>query len=192
VDLDQRHNQKAQPTDQKSEIYDVTPKTSYILVAIDGTWPQAKEMYSAMSPFLIPPGIQVKLVSPEDETNIYKLRTEPTHGLMTTHECLAKALGILESDPNLTSNLLKPLQLMVELQAKNNPSLQQRLGPDGFYVKGNKKPTIDQQNRKEEETVGEMEQDNDGTRKRTRTQKAEDEESGKQKKPKLEDEMDQD
>lgn len=116
--------------------------TSYVLFAIDGTWKQAKEIFTAVSGFLIPPAIQVKITSQENEAKegdlIYKLRPEPEQGLMTTMECIALALGVIQGDEEVTKAILRPLELMISIQAENDPALRQRISKDGFYVSRNR------------------------------------------------------
>ncbi|DBA73457.1 TPA: hypothetical protein ACH3X1_011486 [Trebouxia sp. C0004] len=56
------------------------------------------------------------------------LRTEPAEGYVTTAEAVARAVALLEADDgSLLDQLLAPLKLMTQLQAKYNPSLQLRL-----------------------------------------------------------------
>lgn len=56
------------------------------------------------------------------------LRTEPAEGYVTTAEAVARAVALIEADDaSLLEQLLAPLKLMTQLQARYNPSLQLRL-----------------------------------------------------------------
>ncbi|KAL0043387.1 hypothetical protein WJX79_003402 [Trebouxia sp. C0005] len=62
------------------------------------------------------------------EPGSWLLRTEPAEGYVTTAEAVARAVALIEADDgSLLHQLLAPLKLMTQLQAKYNPSLQLRL-----------------------------------------------------------------
>ncbi|KXZ55755.1 hypothetical protein GPECTOR_2g1305 [Gonium pectorale] len=73
---------------------------AYLLLVIDGTWRQAKEMYRASSPL---PAVNSQV------------------GYVTTYEAAARALALLERDPSLAPTLLAPLRLLTRLQVCNSP-----------------------------------------------------------------------
>ncbi|GLC44497.1 hypothetical protein PLESTB_000066700 [Pleodorina starrii] len=169
------------------------PAPAYLLLVIDGTWRQAKEMYRAVAPRCLPPGgpgVQVALapsdllppsglrppdrgggqreagrgvtvplaadaagdagvggteVMGHDETTEGAavgeesaalgydpdmpclIRKEPVAGFVTTYEATARAVGLLERDPALASELLAPLRLMTRLQAAFSPAILSRM-----------------------------------------------------------------
>ncbi|DBB18799.1 TPA: hypothetical protein ACH3X3_000399 [Trebouxia sp. C0006] len=62
------------------------------------------------------------------EPGSWLLRTEPAEGYVTTAEAVSRAVALIEADDaSLLDQLLAPLKLMTQLQAKYNPSLQLRL-----------------------------------------------------------------
>jgi DTW domain-containing protein YfiP len=73
----------------------------YILLVIDGTWLQAREMFAATYAFLPPHHVVVTLETTNDEltqelADQPRLRSEPSRGCMLTIEAVAAALRILE------------------------------------------------------------------------------------------------
>lgn len=87
----------------------------YTLVLIDGTWPQAKAMYTASK--LLQNMRQVKLIS--TGTSCYIVRTQPTDGCLSTLETAAKALSVLERDSSYTDKLIEPLNVLCRYQIDN-------------------------------------------------------------------------
>ncbi|GIM09964.1 hypothetical protein Vretimale_13750 [Volvox reticuliferus] len=154
---------------------------AYLLLVIDGTWRQAREMYRVVAPRCLPPGgpgIQVALkpsdVLPasvllqrhrqqkpqnaelelagkteaeaeaggsrpgDDDSGLEPgadydpempclIRKEPMEGFVTTYEATARAIGLLERDAAIGSELLAPLRLMTRLQASFSPSVRSRM-----------------------------------------------------------------
>ena len=73
----------------------------YILLIIDGTWLQAREMFAATYAFLPAHHVMVTLSPTEDEfteaiADQMRMRSEPSRGCMLTIEAVAAALRILE------------------------------------------------------------------------------------------------
>jgi len=98
----------------------LTPGEAYTLVALDGTWRQAREMARPLLSRLVR-ATRVKLAVDNDASLL--LRTEPQAGCVTTAEALARALCILEERSSgriaaaaLQAALLAPLRLLVSLQ----------------------------------------------------------------------------
>lgn len=87
----------------------------YTIVLIDGTWPQAKAIYTASK--LLQNMRQVKLVSTGN--SCYIVRTQPTDGCLSTLETAAKALSVLEGDSNYTDKLIEPLKVLCRYQIDN-------------------------------------------------------------------------
>jgi hypothetical protein len=118
-------------------------KEGWILVAIDGTWREAREMWQSLKTKLLPPNghcIQVILpqapvmtqVGDEDDSSLPAkgaclIRKEPVEGFLTTYEAICKAVAVLEgTQPNLEDILLKPLRKMTEFQAAFDPAVAAR------------------------------------------------------------------
>jgi len=87
----------------------------YTLVLIDGTWPQAKAIYTASK--ILQNMKQVKLISTGN--SCYIVRTQPSEGCLSTLETAAKALSVLENDSKFTELLVNPLNVLCKYQIDN-------------------------------------------------------------------------
>ncbi len=82
------------------------------VIALDGTWAQAKGMY-AHNPTL---SRLTQVVLGIDTVSEYVIRTQPTHNSLSTLECVAHTLAWLEESPTIVevshTHLPRPLPLL--------------------------------------------------------------------------------
>ncbi|KAI7789853.1 putative DTW domain-containing protein 2-like [Triplophysa rosa] len=108
--------------------------TAHNVILIDGTWSQAKDMFLRNSLFRLPKQVQLRSVS----SSQYVIRTQPTNMCVSTLECAAVALSIMEKNQNIQEVLLKPLQALCSFQLQHGAQIhhsKEHLIKNGEYNK---------------------------------------------------------
>ncbi|KAJ8287095.1 hypothetical protein GJAV_G00047600 [Gymnothorax javanicus] len=89
--------------------------TPHNIIIIDGTWSQAKDMFHRNALFRLPKQVQLNsLVSSQ-----YVIRTQPTNMCLSTLECAAVTLSIMEKNKDIEELLLRPLQALCSFQLQH-------------------------------------------------------------------------
>ncbi|XP_002730838.1 tRNA-uridine aminocarboxypropyltransferase 2-like [Saccoglossus kowalevskii] len=88
---------------------------SYNLILIDGTWPQARSIFSNNRIFKKPRPVKLSL----DVVSEYVIRTQPTDAALSTVEAAAVALVALEKKPELKEILARPLRALCDFQLQH-------------------------------------------------------------------------
>ncbi|KAK3096450.1 hypothetical protein FSP39_000280 [Pinctada imbricata] len=103
------------PDPEAVNITDVPPPrgdNSYNLVLLDGTWAQAKNMYLSNDIFKLPQKVRIE----HSSKSKYVIRTQPDDGSLSTLECAAVALSVLEGQPSYIQILTRPLEALCDFQ----------------------------------------------------------------------------
>ncbi|KAL6777292.1 hypothetical protein ACKKBF_B20950 [Auxenochlorella protothecoides x Auxenochlorella symbiontica] len=113
-------------------------KGAYTLLALDGTWQQAREMWGASQAHLVPPGTAVCLAPEAIGDPSARLKMEPVRGCTTTCEAVAAALRVLEPrGAAVAGGVLDLLAAMTRAQAVWDPAVRARQsGTGGLYATG--------------------------------------------------------
>ncbi|XP_071757864.1 tRNA-uridine aminocarboxypropyltransferase 2 [Centroberyx gerrardi] len=104
------------------------------IIIIDGTWSQAKYMFLRNSLLHLPKQVQLsKALSSQ-----YVIRTQPSNICLSTLECAAVALSILERDDDIQEVLLRPLRALCSFQLQHGAQVhhsKEHLLKNGMYDK---------------------------------------------------------
>uniref|UniRef100_A0A9L0K2C0 tRNA-uridine aminocarboxypropyltransferase n=1 Tax=Equus asinus TaxID=9793 RepID=A0A9L0K2C0_EQUAS len=104
------------------------------IIIIDGTWSQAKDIFYKNSLFRLPTQVQLKT----SISSQYVIRTQPTNRCLSTLECAAVALSILEKNIYIQETLLRPLQALCSFQLQHGAQIRlskEHLLKNGLYPK---------------------------------------------------------
>uniref|UniRef100_A0A2K5IFQ2 tRNA-uridine aminocarboxypropyltransferase n=1 Tax=Colobus angolensis palliatus TaxID=336983 RepID=A0A2K5IFQ2_COLAP len=104
------------------------------IIIIDGTWSQAKDIFYKNSLFRHPKQVQLKT----SISSQYVIRMQPTNRCLSTLECAAVALSILEKNNYIQETLLRPLQALCSFQLQHGAQIRlskEHLLKNGLYPK---------------------------------------------------------
>ncbi|XP_013919516.1 PREDICTED: DTW domain-containing protein 2, partial [Thamnophis sirtalis] len=116
------------------EEMDLSSTNSYAIIIIDGTWSQAKDIFSKNPLFQIPKQVQLKT----SFSSQYIIRTQPTNACLSTLECAAIALAIVEKNDAIKETVLRPLQALCAFQIQHGAQVhhsKEHLLKNGLYDK---------------------------------------------------------
>lgn len=85
------------------------------LVALDGTWTQARGMYANNPLLKVPKKVMINC----DRKSRYVIRTQPTDNSLSTLESVAVAISVLENRPELAEVLTAPLDALCDFQIQH-------------------------------------------------------------------------
>ncbi|XP_075457270.1 tRNA-uridine aminocarboxypropyltransferase 2 [Ascaphus truei] len=106
----------------------------YSLIIIDGTWSQAKDIFYKNNLFRLPRQVQLKTTI----SSQYVIRTQPTNTCLSTLECAAIALSIMEKNVGIQETILRPLQALCSFQLQHGAQVhhsKEHLLKSGLYDK---------------------------------------------------------
>ncbi|XP_053701205.1 tRNA-uridine aminocarboxypropyltransferase 2 [Synchiropus splendidus] len=109
-------------------------KGAYNVIILDGTWRQAKKLFFKNSLFHIPKQVQLNRTL----CSQYVIRTQPSNICLSTLECAAVALSILERDESIHEVMLRPLQALCSFQLQHGAQVhhsKEHLLKNGLYDK---------------------------------------------------------
>ncbi|PKK26128.1 DTW domain containing 2 [Columba livia] len=116
------------------EEFAVTSSGPSVMIIIDGTWSQAKDIFYKNSLFRLPKQVQVK----NNISSQYVIRTQPTNTCLSTLECAAVALTIMEKNKSIQETILRPLQALCSFQLQHGAQIhhsKEHLLKNGLYDK---------------------------------------------------------
>ncbi|KAM6986201.1 tRNA-uridine aminocarboxypropyltransferase 2 [Aplochiton taeniatus] len=104
------------------------------VIIIDGTWSQAKDMFLRNTLLHLPKQVQLSRAL----SSQYVIRTQPTNICLSTLECAAVTLSILERNDYIQEVLLKPLNALCSFQLQHGAQVhhsKEHLLRNGMYDK---------------------------------------------------------
>lgn len=101
------------------ELEEVKHHKKHNVILIDGTWSQAKNMFLKNSMFHLPKQVQLNRVV----SSQYVIRTQPSNICLSTLECAAVTLSILEQNDNIQEVLLRPLKALCSFQLQHGAQI---------------------------------------------------------------------
>lgn len=107
---------------------------THSVILIDGTWSQAKDMFLRNPLLQLPRQVQLRSAT----SSQYVIRTQPNNMCVSTLECAAVALAIMENNLSIQEVLLKPLQALCSFQLQHGAQVhhsKEHLIKNGQYNK---------------------------------------------------------
>ncbi|KAM4634809.1 tRNA-uridine aminocarboxypropyltransferase 2 [Polymixia lowei] len=104
------------------------------IIIIDGTWSQAKDMFLKNGLLHLPKQVQLSRAL----SSQYVIRTQPTNICLSTLECAAVTLSILEQNDDIQEVLLRPLRALCSFQLQHGAQVhhsKEHLLRNGMYDK---------------------------------------------------------
>ncbi|XP_077398652.1 tRNA-uridine aminocarboxypropyltransferase 2 [Vanacampus margaritifer] len=104
------------------------------IILIDGTWSQAKNIFLKNSMLHLPKQVQLN----RSLSSQYVIRTQPSNICLSTLECAAVALSILECNDIFQEVLLRPLKALCSFQLEHGAQVhhsKEHLLKNGMYDK---------------------------------------------------------
>ena len=86
-----------------------------VLIVLDGTWDEAKKMYSWSPALQALPKIILDLSKSQVQSQ-FVIKTQPNNKCLSTVECVAHTLAVFENRSEIVENLTKPLLAMCSIQ----------------------------------------------------------------------------
>ncbi|KAE8635569.1 hypothetical protein XENTR_v10002667 [Xenopus tropicalis] len=117
---------------EEMSLADIQPP--YALIIIDGTWSQAKDIFYKNTLFRLPKQVQLKTPI----SSQYVIRTQPTNMCLSTLECAAAALSVMEKRTEIQEIILRPLQALCSFQLQHGAQIhhsKEHLLKTGLYNK---------------------------------------------------------
>lgn len=103
------------PGEDAVDISEIATGPSYNLVLLDGTWAQAKGIYSQNSALKALKKVQIKV----EQKSKYVIRTQPSDLSLSTLETAAIAIAALECKPEIYEILTDPLVALCNFQLQH-------------------------------------------------------------------------
>ncbi|HZU95212.1 MAG TPA: tRNA-uridine aminocarboxypropyltransferase [Planctomycetota bacterium] len=98
------------PTRDAVPLESLEPGKPRALVVIDGTWPQARNLFNHTPALRSLQGVKI----PRGQKSRYRIRLQPRMECLSTLEAAVRALGVLEGDPARFEPILEAFDRMVD------------------------------------------------------------------------------
>jgi DTW domain-containing protein YfiP len=107
------------PGGDARDLASAPPRGPHTLIVVDGTWSLAKKVVRENPRLASLPRYALGAGAPSE----YRIRREPREGCLSTIEAVARALGILEGEPQRFQPMMAPFRAMVDAQLEHQARL---------------------------------------------------------------------